>query len=208
MDTNTENGLNTIANQLSVDCIVSNNDSFSLDSAGNLIVKSIQAETLNTDYLSILDKVYPVGSIYISVNATNPSTIFGGTWTKFGQGRTLVGLDTNQTEFNTLNKTGGSKTVTLTESQMPSHSHTGTTSNNGSHTHQTKGYYDLGAGPSTSTNRKAPSRFAISSDPLDTGSIQSAGLHEHTFTTGTKGGSKAHTNIQPYIVVNMWQRTK
>ena len=58
---------------------------------------------INTDF------IYPVGSIYISVNATHPSKWFGGTWQSFGSGRTLVGVDTSQTEFNTVQKTGGSK---------------------------------------------------------------------------------------------------
>lgn len=58
---------------------------------------------INTDF------IYPVGSIYISINSTNPSKWFGGTWVAFGSGRTLVGVDTNQTEFGTVQKTGGSK---------------------------------------------------------------------------------------------------
>lgn len=52
---------------------------------------------------------YPVGSIYLSVNDTNPSKWFGGTWEQIAKGRTLVGVDTSQTEFNTVKKTGGSK---------------------------------------------------------------------------------------------------
>ena len=52
---------------------------------------------------------YPVGSIYLSVNNTNPSKWFGGTWEQIAKGRTLVGVDTSQTEFNTVKKTGGSK---------------------------------------------------------------------------------------------------
>lgn len=52
---------------------------------------------------------YPVGSIYLSVNDTNPSYWFGGTWELIAQGRTLVGVDTNDTDFNTVKKTGGSK---------------------------------------------------------------------------------------------------
>lgn len=60
---------------------------------------------------SIIDALYPVGSIYISVNNTNPSTIYGGTWTAFGTGRTLVGIDTGDTDFDTSEKTGGSKAL-------------------------------------------------------------------------------------------------
>ena len=52
---------------------------------------------------------WPIGSIYISVVNSNPSKWFGGTWAAFGTGRCLVGVDTSQTEFNTVMKTGGSK---------------------------------------------------------------------------------------------------
>lgn len=74
---------------------------------------------------SWLSVVYPIGSIYISVVSTNPNTLFGfGTWTAFGTGRTLVGVDTGQTEFDTVEETGGSKTHTLTVAEMPAHTHT------------------------------------------------------------------------------------
>lgn len=73
---------------------------------------------------------YPIGSIYLSVNNTNPSTWFGGTWSLIAQGRTLVGVDTNDTDFNTVQKTGGNKNHkhatsnhTLTIDEIPSHSH-------------------------------------------------------------------------------------
>lgn len=66
---------------------------------------------------------YPVGSIYLSVNDTNPSTWFGGTWVQIAKGRTLVGVDTNDTDFNTVEKTGGEKKHTLTIQEMPSHRH-------------------------------------------------------------------------------------
>lgn len=52
---------------------------------------------------------WPIGSIYISVVNTNPSQWFDGVWESFGSGRVLVGVDTAQTEFNTVMKTGGSK---------------------------------------------------------------------------------------------------
>lgn len=52
---------------------------------------------------------YPIGAIYLSVDSINPNKLFGGTWQQIAQGRTLVGVDTSQTEFNTVKKTGGSK---------------------------------------------------------------------------------------------------
>jgi len=75
----------------------------------------------------------PVGAIYISTVSTNPSFILGyGTWVAFGEGRTLVGVDTGQTEFDTVEETGGAKTHTLTVSEMPAHDHDIYAGNSGS----------------------------------------------------------------------------
>lgn len=72
-----------------------------------------------------LEAVYPVGSVYISTVSTNPNTLFGfGTWTAFGAGKTLVGIDSGDTDFDTVEETGGAKTHTLTLSEIPSHTHT------------------------------------------------------------------------------------
>jgi len=83
------------------------------------------------------EEIHPVGSIYLSVVDTNPALLFGGTWTEWGKGRVLVGVDENQTEFDTVEKTGGAKTHALTTSEMPSHTHTGPshTHNLSNHTH-------------------------------------------------------------------------
>ena len=58
----------------------------------------------------IFKLIYPVGSIYISTSSTNPSSYFGGTWEAVAQGRTLVGVNASDSDFNTVMKTGGSKT--------------------------------------------------------------------------------------------------
>src|SRR5574344_992477 len=77
---------------------------------------------------NIFLKNYPVGSIYISTSSTNPSSLYGGTWVSYGQGRTLIGVgsgtDTNGTvqTFN-VNQTGGEYTHTLTIAEMPNHTH-------------------------------------------------------------------------------------
>ena len=59
-----------------------------------------------------LDQYYPVGAIFQSTVNTDPSTLMGGTWERFGNGRTLVGVNEADSDFNTPNKTGGSKTTT------------------------------------------------------------------------------------------------
>lgn len=75
-----------------------------------------------------IDTIYPVGSIYMSVNSANPSTIFGGTWESYGQGKTLIGAGTG-TDQNGTTKTfivgdqSGEYQHTLTIVEMPNHNH-------------------------------------------------------------------------------------
>lgn len=136
-----------------------------------------------------LYNVWPIGSIYISVVNTNPSEYFGGTWEVFGTGRCLVGVDTSQTEFNTVMKTGGEKTHKLTVNEMPSHNHqyediTGNRSLNGQFGRS--GYYESEAymGVTNSVIAYADADFRM------------------TYV----GGSESHNNLQPYITVYMWKR--
>lgn len=102
----------------------------------------------------IVDLIYPVGSIYMSVNNVNPSTFLGGTWEVWGSGQVPVGVNPNDSDFSTAEKTGGSKSVTpsgtvgghtLTTNEMPSHGHSisipasgaCTTDSQGNHQHKT-----------------------------------------------------------------------
>ncbi|MCI9137898.1 MAG: hypothetical protein HFH48_10135, partial [Lachnospiraceae bacterium] len=86
---------------------------------------------LNTD---LLERVYPVGAIYMSVNSANPGTLFGGTWEAWGIGRVPVGVNTGEGNFNAVEKAGGASSVsytpvgtvgyhTLTTAEIPSHAH-------------------------------------------------------------------------------------
>jgi len=123
---------------------------------------------------------YPVGSIYTSISSTNPSTLLGvGTWVAFATGRTLIGVDTGQTEFDTVEETGGSKTHTLTEAEMPSHTHT--------YKYSDQDQVELIGGTIT-----------------DISEVDEGGS---TRTTNSTGGGSAHNNLQPYITVYFWKRT-
>lgn len=122
--------------------------------------------------------LYPVGSIYMSVNNTNPSTFFGGTWEAWGAGKVPVGVDANDTDFATVEKTGGEKTHTLTESEIPAHRHT---------------VEAIGTG----TTQQELNAFSVDNQ----GAVDSYG------TTNTAGGGQAHNNLQPYITCYMWKRT-
>lgn len=124
---------------------------------------------------------FPVGSVFIAVVATNPGTLLGyGTWVAFAAGRVLVGLDAGQTEFDTVEETGGAKTHTLTEAQIPAHTHVITSQ--------------------TATTGAATS---YEHGTLDTSSAEA----EATEVTGATGGGGAHNNLQPYITCFMWKRT-
>ena len=137
---------------------------------------------------TIINKIYPVGSIYISYNGTNPSSFLGGTWEAFGKGQTLVGVDTSQTEFNTVGKTGGEKTHTLTVDEMPSHTHD----------------FVIGGQALVIGTFK-------DTIPTDSG-IGAEGYwkdySKNLSSLNSTGGSQAHNNLQPYITVYMWKRTK
>ena len=146
---------------------------------------------------TVIDVIYPVGSIYMSMSATNPATLFGvGTWTRISQGRMLLGADDSTYK---AGATGGEATHTLTAAEMPAHSHTGTTSTNGEHTHGVRDadYHD-GYGNSFDSGDWGPRRYIQTT---------TAGNHNHTFTTDNSGGGAAHNNMPPYLVCYIWQRT-
>jgi hypothetical protein len=83
----------------------------------------------STTYLDALwalmqQRTYPVGEILTTRRTGNPSTWLGfGTWTRYGQGRVLVGYDEADASFNALDKTGGAKTHVLTVAEIPAHNH-------------------------------------------------------------------------------------
>jgi hypothetical protein len=85
---------------------------------------SLAAGINATDIVVLLGaSLYPVGCVYTSVVATSPATFFGGTWEAFGAGKVAVGIDPSDTSFDTVEATGGAKAHTLTEAQLPAHTH-------------------------------------------------------------------------------------
>jgi hypothetical protein len=129
---NTNKGLSASAGTISgeVDDVTlefDGNGDFSIKDLGvdtaQLAANSVTADKLP---LGALVSAYPVGSIYMNAGvATNPSTLLGfGTWTAFGAGKVVVGIDVGgDADFDTLEETGGAKTHTLTEAEMPAHTH-------------------------------------------------------------------------------------
>ncbi len=93
--------------------------------ASQKAIKAYVDGAISTAVTAAKAALYPVGSIYFNAGvATNPGTLLGfGTWTAWGSGRVPVGVDAGQTEFDTLEETGGAKTHTLVQDEMPSHIH-------------------------------------------------------------------------------------
>lgn len=144
---------------------------------------------------------YPVGSIYMSVSADNPSTYMGGgTWQRWGKGRVPVGLDEAQAEFDSVEETGGAKTVALTLAEMPAHDHGGLTgtlpppSNRYFRSNPT--FVGLATGGATAT---------IFGNPAEYEAETMSNPHNHTIPSS--GSGQAHNNLQPYITCYMWKRT-
>ena len=130
--------------------------------------------------------VWPIGSVYTAVVATNPGTLLGfGTWSAFAAGRVLVGIDAGQTEFDVVEETGGAKTHTLTTAEMPVHTHI-----------QDAHFHTIGM--------QASDQDGSSSNGSVSGSSNTSSV---TATNQNTGSGSAHNNLQPYIVVYMWKRT-
>lgn len=146
------------------------------------------------DWSTFLDKIYPVGSIYMTVSHTSTSAVAtalgGGTWVAWGTGRVPVGVDTSQTEFNTVSKTGGSKYLQNHNHDLRWASSTGKrvmmSYNSGS-----TAAYNLDW---SSVNANVVNDNIMTSQPKDP-------TANTALTTGTSG------NLQPYITVYMWKRT-
>ncbi|NBJ64226.1 pilus assembly protein [bacterium c-19] len=169
----------------------------------------VYGKLLNEYVKQAIGALYPVGSIYMSVKNTNPSTYFGGTWVAWGTGRVPVGVNTNDTNFATVEKTGGASTVTLTTAQIPSHTHakgTLATASAGGHTHDLKNQKtSWGTSGGNRVLIDATSGYSAVSNKTTT----SAGSHSHTISgsTAATGSGSAHSNLQPYITCYMWKRT-
>lgn len=131
---------------------------------------------------SIFLSVYPVGSIYMSTNPTSPASLFGGTWEALDDGRVLIGAGT----AHPAGEVGGEETHKLITDEMPSHYH---------------GFTDTYRSRYTTYH---PERGGVR--PLDTAYAVTGTTYDND-TTDSRGGSKAHNNMQPYLSVYMWTRT-
>ena len=198
---------------------------------------ALNEEIKNTSAKELANYLYPVGSIYMSTTddtVEKVQTKFGGTWVKYSSGTTLVGDDgTNYITNDSSKGSGGSKTVTLTDKNLPNHTHTtpstnlnnGVAENGGEHTHHVY-LYDGGYSggitiPAETMYLQSAARLWTASEITNknqarAGFAVSGGAHTHT-VTGTipamttnscTNCSSSPINVEsPYTVVYMYKRT-
>ena len=147
---------------------------------GETIATAERMKHIEDGIADLYNAIFPVGQIVIKGDNEDYSNWLGFTWERTAVGKVLVGIDSTDTDFNTIGKTGGKKTHTLTIDEMPKHRHTQISANSGSS--GLTGTTYTGLGWSTGNN-----------ESLNT-AMQNT------------GGSQPHNNLQPYQVVAYWKR--
>ncbi len=135
---------------------------------------------------SLLDKMYPVGSIYISTAETNPKDLFGGTWEEYAKGRVIMGVGDNEKTNYTAGQTGGQDVITNTHNHYLLSSFDGT------------GFYMSSSGNAPRSRTKTVSRAHISPDTTGSGTTREDSTYNETLTLDVR---------QPYIACFIWRRT-
>jgi microcystin-dependent protein len=172
-----------------------------IDASGNLKLITYGGEQKNAGKVIVPLAAWPVGSIFMNVSSTSPTTLLGGgVWERFGRGRVLVGVDENDSTFNNPNLAGGAKTHTLTTAEMPSHSHP-----QNPHDHGVTVGGEAAVGATTSGLVELGDGVNNAYGAL--GIVQNIDIVPTTVTEQAVGGSAAHNNLQPYVTVYMWLRT-
>lgn len=190
--------------------------------------------TLIDDIRAIPSSIYPVGSIYMSLNSSDPATLFGGSWDKLEDGRVLIGANSTYA----AGTVGGSFTHTLTTSELPAHTHSGSAEAAGDHAHN-RGTMEITGSFVSSDHGELYSggaytgqaTGAFTSDLTSVGYVRDDGLHAgncvrhsfvasrswsgetsysgnhtHVLSVSNTGENKAHSIMQPYLAVHMWKR--
>ncbi len=146
---------------------------------------------------SLLDMVYPVGSIYLSVSGTDPQTLFGGTWARLEDVFLLAAGAKHA-----AGSTGGEEAHTITEGEMPSH---------GNHLMQGRMYQELADNASNDSSYRSNTLYLGKNAFASTGNFNRGWKDWNggeMYPAGTlKGGGNPHNNMPPYLAVYTWKRT-
>lgn len=194
---NTWGGSQNFTGPMTVSGAATFNQTINGSVSGNAATASLAAAVTQ----AVLDKIYPVGSVYTNAaNSTNPATLLGfGTWVAFGAGRVPVGFDGSDALFNAAEKTGGSKDAVLV-----SHTHTASTSAAGAHNHTVSLPLQDN---SSNAYQNGPQQRYVRLETNTNWTTSTVANHTHSVTVDANGESATNKNLQPFITVYMWKRT-
>lgn len=147
---------------------------------GETIANAERMKHIEDGIYNIYNDIFPIGRGFIDFTNTDFSNYLGFTWERTLVGMTPVGIDSTDTDFNTIGKTGGEKTHTLTIDEMPKHRHTQISANSGSSGLTGTTYSGLG--------------WSTGNNEILGNAMQNT------------GGNQPHNNLQPYQVVAYWKR--
>ncbi len=213
-----------IQSGVTLDNNVTQNSSNAVKSSGIYTALSGKSDTghghTTSDISDWLNKVYPVGSIYMSASDVNPSTLFGGTWEKIEDKFLLSSGSSYSATYDSngfANKTGGEATHSLTQSEMPRHTHT-----QNSHSHDASSYKFVVTNNlrrsgerayTSSSNNGIKYLYHNTTDDAYSVVQSTKGATATNKYTGGSGSAEsasngvAHNNMPPYLVINVWKRT-
>ena len=165
---------------------------------------------------ALLDAIYPVGSIYMSINSTNPASLFGGTWEQFAQGRVLLGVGSNgETNYTTAEQTGGSENSVATHTHtQQSHNHTQQVHKHSLLSNTKKNANANGFGANTNVygisgvwQSSAPPSQYYTVDNVGLAYVKGvAAINNSTIAVNNSTG-EAGGNRMPFITCYIWKRT-
>ena len=144
---------------------------------GETITTAERMNHIEDGIADLYNAIFPIGQIVIKGDNEDYSNWLGFTWERTAVGKVLVGIDSTDTDFNTIGKTGGEKKHTLTLQEMPKH------------THDLAKYWATEEGGNAAMGSNATGKSAINSNGI-----------------GNTGNSQPHNNLQPYQVVAYWKR--
>lgn len=157
--------------------------------ATTAFVQEALATALEDAVTETLLASHPIGSIYMSINSANPSTLFGGTWVAWGSGRVPVGVDAGETAFDTVEETGGALT----------HTHDLDSATSGARIRISDSDTQIQSFSKAGTLKAMNSRVNGADNTGDPG--------DSTSMVSLEGLSDPSSSLQPYITCYMFKRT-
>ena len=144
---------------------------------GETLATAERMKHIEDGIADLYNAIFPIGQIVIKGDNEDYSNWLGFTWERTAVGKVLVGIDSTDTDLNTIGKIGAKKTHTVTVDEMPSHNHNIRAGEEGTEVHN------------------------------EFGPINTSNKNKYQILSLYSGGSQPHNNLQPYITCYMFKRT-